>query len=213
MFAKVYDILMSDVDYDAIYQQIKLYLKKEDTIIDAGCGSGYLLLELLRHDHYAIGFDHDTEMLSIAFDRLRTNQFAAGLYEHDLRNKIYTSADVILAMFDVMNYFKGIKKVFQNIYQALNQGGRFIFDIYKYEVLDEYHQYEEKETEPITYEWSIISKGEMLHHKVKVLDETDFIKQYVYPLDYYLDELKTIGFTYEVKDSIDSRKHLIIAFK
>ncbi|MCR3906785.1 MAG: methyltransferase domain-containing protein [Tenericutes bacterium] len=213
MFARVYDILMSDVDYDAIYQQIKPYLKKEDIIIDAGCGSGYLLLELLKNNHFAIGFDHDTQMLSIAQDKLKSNQYATALYEHDLKNKIYTSADVILAMFDVMNYFKGIKKIFHHIYQALNQGGRFIFDIYKYEVLEEYHEYVEVETDPISYQWSMLSKGNMLMHKVEVGNEMDYIKQYIYPLTYYLNILKEMGFKYEVKDSIDSRKHLIIAFK
>lgn len=213
MFAKAYDLLMADVDYEQIYEWLKPHFKNTDLIIDAGCGSGYLLLELLNHGHQAIGIDIDSSMLSIALDKLRENHVETNLYEHDLRNPMNAQADVIIAMFDVANYFKGIKKVFKNIHQALYDGGRFIFDIYKKEVLVDYQDYSEIEDEPISYAWRIETSGHLMTHYVEFEDEMDIVKQYVYDLDYYLDILKSLGFTYEVSDGIDSRKHYIVATK
>ncbi|MBU1142162.1 MAG: class I SAM-dependent methyltransferase [Firmicutes bacterium] len=213
MFAKAYDLLMADVDYEKIYEWLKPHFKNTDLIIDAGCGSGYLLLELLNHGHQAIGIDIDSSMLSIALDKLRMNHLETNLYEHDLRNPFGAEADVILAMFDVTNYFKGIKKVFKNIHQALYDGGRFIFDVYKKEVLSEYSNYSEIEEEPIPYAWKIETQGHLMTHYVEFEDEIDIVKQYVYDLDYYLDTLKELGFNYTVSDGIDPRKHYIVATK
>ncbi len=213
MFEPLYDLLMSDVDYEALLKEIEPYLKKSDLIIDAGCGSGYLLVELLKTGYTAIGLDISSSMLSIAEERLRSHELSTKLYEHDLSSPMHANADVILAMFDVMNYFKGVKKVFKNCYQALYDDGKLIFDIYKKDVLTEYDGYIEEEMEPTSYRWEIASKGNQFIHHVYHEDEVDVIKQYVYDLEYYTDLLESIGFKVSVKPSIDPRKHMIIATK
>ena len=213
MFEPLYDLLMSDVDYEALLREIEPYIKKSDLIIDAGCGSGYLLVELLKKEYTAIGLDVSVAMLSIAEERLRQEGLATKLYEHDLKEPMHANADVILAMFDVMNYFKGVKKVFKNCYQALYDEGKLIFDLYKIDVLEDYDGYIEEETDPIDYRWEISSKGNVFTHHVYHDEEVDTIKQYVYDLDYYVHLLEEIGFKVIVKPSIDPRKHLVIATK
>ena len=213
MFEPLYDLLMSDVDYEALLHEIEPYIKKSDLIIDAGCGSGYLLVELLKKEYTAIGLDVSSAMLSIAEERLRREGLVTKLYEHDLKNPMHASADVILAMFDVMNYFKGVKKVFKNCYQALYDEGKLIFDIYKTDVLTEYDGYVEEEMEPTKYRWEITSKNHAFTHRVYHEDEVDTIHQYVYDLAYYTHLLEDIGFKVLVKPSIDPRKHLIVATK
>ena len=54
MFAQIYDLLMADVDYDALLSLIKPYIKKENTIIDAGCGTGYFLKALIENGYDAV---------------------------------------------------------------------------------------------------------------------------------------------------------------
>lgn len=213
MFEPLYDLLMSDVDYEALLDDIKPYIKNTDLIIDAGCGSGYLLVELLKKQYTAIGLDLSSRMLAIAEQRLRSEGFMTKLYEHDLRKPMHAQADVILAMFDVVNYFKGVSHVFSHIYQALYPKGRFIFDVYKIEVLEEYKDYIEESDEPVHYRWEITSHKNMFKHRVYHNQEVDDIKQYVYDLSYYVDLLKSLGFNVEVKSSIDPRKHLIVATK
>lgn len=213
MFEKLYDVLMSDVDYQALLEDIKPYIHQTDFIIDAGCGSGYLLVELLKQGYTAIGIDLSSQMLALAEHKLREEGLMTKLYEHDLRDTMYAKSDVILAMFDVVNYFKGTKRVFKNIYQALYPGGRFIFDLYKDDVMKGYDGYVEEESEPFDYRWQINMKHHQLTHYVSCNHEIDVIKQYVYPLDFYVDQLKELGFHIDVKPSIDERKYLIIATK
>ncbi|MBU1093844.1 MAG: class I SAM-dependent methyltransferase [Firmicutes bacterium] len=213
MFARAYDLLMADVDYEAIYQWLKPYIGLDQIIVDAGCGSGYLLLELLKNNHQAIGIDNDTEMLSLAQNRIQEHELSPMLYEHDLRNSLGIKVDVVLAMFDVVNYFKGIHQVFYHIYQALNKDGVFIFDIYKEEVLGIYNDYVEIEDDPIHYEWSVKTKDHKLYHTLKINHEVEKIIQYAYPISYYQGVLESFGFRVEVKDGIDSRKHYIVAYK
>jgi SAM-dependent methyltransferase len=213
MFAKAYDLLMADVDYEQLYQFLKPYLKENDSIVDAGCGSGYLLLELIKNNHDVIGIDIDSSMLALAKDKLTSHNLHAALYEHDLREPLPIKVDVVLMMFDVINYFKGAKKIFKNIFQSLNAGGRLIFDFYKEEVLDMYHDYVEEDDEPFSYTWRIQTVGSNMVHQLKTPFGIDHVKQYIYTKDYYLDILKQLGFTYEIFDGLDERKHYVIAYK
>ncbi len=213
MFSRIYDLLMADVDYSQVYDFVKPYLSDNATILDAGCGSGYLLLELLNNGHDALGLDYDSSMLSLANDKIRSKQFNPILYEHDLRMPLGIKVDVILAMFDVVNYFKGIKAVFKNIYQALNEKGVFILDLYQEVVLKQYDNYLEVEEEPIAYEWRTRTNKQIMSHWVKLKNETQTIKQYVYELDYYLKTLTDLGFRVEIKKGPDIRKHYLVAFK
>lgn len=212
MFAKIYDELMSDIDYEQIYTFLKPYLNKNDLILDAGCGSGYLLEELLKNEYDVLGIDHDDQMLSIALDRLRTSDLKAPLYNHDLRDRLAIKVDVIISFFDVMNYFKGVKNVFHHIRQALNDKGRFIFDVYKVSVLSDYDGYEEIEDIPLKYQWSIKSNKNRLKHTITVDNDIHQLIQYVEPLNYYLDILNVLGYKdIKVENGPDIRKHYIIA--
>lgn len=212
MFAKIYDVLMSDVDYDALFRWIEPYIKKEDTIVDAGCGTGYFLKTLIQNEYDAIGVDIDDEMLAIAKEKLMSNQLKAPLYHHDLRRPMHLKVDVIVSLFDVMNYFKGVKSLIRNLKNSLNTQGKLIFDIYKYEVLEQYDGYHETENEPICYDWKIRTTHEKLTHEIKVGNHNHHQNQYIKPLSYYTNILKDVGFIhYQILDGPDSRKHYIIA--
>jgi SAM-dependent methyltransferase len=213
MFANLYDMLMSDVDYEQLYQVIKPYIKPYDFILDAGCGSGYLLVELLKHEHHAVGIDLSSEMLARAQEKIQSEGLSAMLYEHDLRKPMAAEFDVILAMFDVINYFKGAKKVFKNFYQALDTKGILIFDLYHVEVMQTFHNYLESETEPLNYQWHIQIQNSKIEHTIHYEDNIEQVTQYMYPLTYYLDLLHEIGFETKIIQGPDSRKHYIVAKK
>ncbi len=212
MIAKSYDLLMADVDYETLLTSIEQYLKKDDFILDAGCGSGYLLLELMKKDYHAMGVDLDSRMLSLAYDKLISHQFQPLLYEHDLRTPLGVKVDVILMMFDVINYFKGIHQVIKEIKKALKPNGRLILDLYKESILEDYDGYIESDLEPVHYTWEIKRQKNRLIHQIWMDHEDEKVIQYVYPLSYYVNILESNGFRCEIKDGIDSRKHYIIAY-
>lgn len=211
MFAKQYDLLMADVDYEALYLDIAPYLRPSDLILDAGCGSGYFLVELLKHNHHAIGVDIDNQMLSLAQQKLADAQLPIELYEHDLRQSLPIQVDVIVALFDVVNYFKGLKTVFRHFKKALKPNGTLIFDMYKETVLDDYQMYTESEQAPFAYEWQMDTKGNIINHQISIDRETYRIKQYVHPLENVITLLSELKLTFEIRSGLDSRKHYIIA--
>jgi SAM-dependent methyltransferase len=210
MFAKLYDILMADVDYEALFKWLEPFLSKDDFIVDAGCGSGYMLYELLNKGYHAIGFDKDSEMLALAANKLKENNLPINLYEHDLRDYIKIEADVIIAFFDVVNYFKGLKGVFYNIYHMLSEHGMFVFDMYKETQVQDY---EESDIDPLRYHWKVNVKKNMIHHELLIENQSVKIKQYIHPLENILNILNKLGFQVEVTDGIDQRKYYVIAHK
>lgn len=214
MFAGIYDVLMSDVDYEALLIAFEPYLNKNQIIIDAGCGTGYFLKELLASGYDALGLDMDSDMLKMAKDKLIKAQLPQPLYEHDLRKPLGIKADVIFCLFDVINYFKGTKKVFENIYQALNEKGICIFDVYKSDVMPSYDNYHESDEIPLSYDWHISYQSPILKHNLIVDQKKYQTKQYVYDISYYQQILKDLKFKHiDIKSGLDSRKHYIVAYK
>jgi len=211
-FAKLYDQLMEDIDYEEIYAFIKPYIKKYNTVIDAGCGSGYLTT-LLAQDFEVIGLDNDEDMLVLAKHRLAKNHVDAQLYLHDLNEEITLKTDVIVACFDVLNYFCDITSVMHHFYEALNDHGVLVFDIYKEEILDIYDQYHEIEEKPLPYVWTINVNHNEIKHQIKVEDTTYDIKQYVHSTQNFKKILESLGCKVDIIDGPDERKHYIIATK
>ncbi len=214
MFAKFYDALMADVDYTLLYDFYQVHKPKaHPTVIDAGCGSGNFLLELIRHGEHAMGIDKDEEMLAIALNKLKDEHLYAPLFFHDLKDSLKLKADVIISFFDVINYFKGTKGVFKNIYQALNKDGVFLCDCYREAVLDDFDGYVETGDDPIAYRWQIKTDKQRLIHMVTFGNETEKIIQYVHPIETLEKMLTDIGFKVLIESGIDSRKWYIIAKK
>lgn len=205
MFFNLYAKEMADIDYLAIYNFLLPYLNKDDSILDAGMGPGYLLKILLDNNFNAIGVDNDTGMLSFATNEL---ELYGKAFYHDLNEPINERYDVILSIFDVVNYFNDPKTLFTNIYNALNDGGSYIFDIYQEETLNKMNHFEEVH-EDFTWKTKVVD-NQMTHYINDAYEEV-IINQYVYALNFYEELLKNIGFQTTVTTGPDKRKYYIIA--
>ena len=207
MFYQLYANEMADVDYQAIYNFISKYLNKKSLILDAGMGPGYLLKILIDNNYNAYGIDNDEGMLSYATNEL--NLYGRVFY-HDLLEPIDTMFDVVLCIFDVINYFIEPKIVFKNIFNSLNKDGLFIFDIYKEEVLIKMAGFKEVHND---FSWETKVFKKKLKHLIKTSQESYEIIQYAYDLNYYIKQLEELGFDVLVNKGPDIRKHYIIAKK
>lgn len=133
-FAYIYDELMhSDVPYDKWCDYIENIFSscgaEPDTICELACGTGSMTSRLEQRGYSLTGVDISQDMLDVAEGKVK----AAPLICCDMSRFIPTeSYDAFLCMIDGINYviepYK-LQKTFENVYNALNSGGVFIFDV------------------------------------------------------------------------------------
>jgi len=146
-FAYIYDTLMSDINYSAWADYIEKIFKenniKPKMLADLGCGTGSFCIEMCSRGYDMIGVDLSEDMLSCALTKARK----AGLPDEQLlllnqdmaEFELYGTVDAIVSLMDSINYVTNIKKLkrmFKLVWNYLNDGGLFIFDInsiYKFE--------------------------------------------------------------------------------
>ncbi|NLK12833.1 MAG: class I SAM-dependent methyltransferase [Candidatus Phytoplasma sp.] len=212
MFAFYYEQLMEDIDYKEILTPLLPYLPNKDKqLLDAGCGPGFILKELIELGYDVIGIDNDEEMLRLANQRLDNPNH---LYYHDLNEPLTESFDGIIMLFDVINYFYKLNPMIKNIYEGLNAHGVFIFDTYKKEYLETMRNFEEIDDEPFEYTWKTVSDKTKLNHTFIVKNKQYQINQYVYDKKTYLKHLKKVGFkNVKIIEGNDERKDYYICKK
>lgn len=212
-FESFYDLLQKDVNYRALLKPLLPYLNKSKTILDAGCGSGYILTYLAKAGYQITGLDISSSMLALAKEKLDENKLNNHLYQHDLRKPLYTKFDQIICLLDVLHYFKGIKMVIKNLYNALESNGILILDLYRGIVNEE----ESDRYADFDYFWKVTTKNQMIYHEVKVIYKNEIIdyqvKQHLYPVSYYQKILEDVGFKITFLDGFDDRKIYLVCKK
>ncbi len=130
-FANIYDLVMRDTPYDewvTYYQSVfEKFNKQPRLILDMGCGTGNITCRMAKAGYDMIGLDASIEMLSKAREK---NQDILYL-NMDMQNfELYGTVDAIVSALDCINYItEDIENVFSLVYNYLNPGGLFIFDI------------------------------------------------------------------------------------
>lgn len=140
-----YDRLMQDIDYSAwcdFYEACfrKYGLEEPSDIVDLGCGTGSISIELAKRGHRVIGLDISEEMLALAYAKAEAAKVKLLLLSQNM-TCFDTGAhmDAALCCFDGINYLSDtgdIYSCFCSVYENLRENGLFVFDIstaYKYE--------------------------------------------------------------------------------
>lgn len=99
-------------------------------VLELGCGSGLLTLELVAAGHRVIATDASPAMLKLAEDRLGGK--ALELRQLTLPNDPLPAADAVVAVGHPLNYLPdaaSIERALVAIAQAVNPGGRIALDI------------------------------------------------------------------------------------
>jgi SAM-dependent methyltransferase len=109
-----------DADMGETYKIFNDYLKKGDTILDLGCGSGRDSYHLSNYGYCVISADYSDEMVKMAGDYLNKEVIKLDMRQMDFKDKF----DGIWACASILHIKKDeMAKVLENSYRALKDFG------------------------------------------------------------------------------------------
>lgn len=129
-FARIYDrVENKDKDiFDSIILKSGEYLKKEDNILDFGCGTGIITNEIAKNVSSVYAIDISSKMLEIAEEKavkrnIKNITFnCSDIFNNNIKSG---SFDVVLAFY-VLHLFKSPDIILQRILDILKPGGMMI---------------------------------------------------------------------------------------
>ena len=136
-FARAYDCLMADVDYDA-WTAHYLEIAAEMGVnirhaAECGCGTGAVTLRLAARGINMTGLDVSEDMLRIAGENARKRGLQVPFICQDMRAlELPRRVDAVFSACDGVNYLTGegdAAAFFRAAYAALKPGGGIFFDI------------------------------------------------------------------------------------
>ena len=136
--AAAYDGLTTDVDYKAVlafFQKIlKNNGKKPDRVLDLACGTGSMSVLLAEAGYQVLGADISEEMLTVAAQKAASLRAAPPFFicQPMQRLRLPYRVDAVCCFLDSLNYVtepEDCRKAFNRVYNALEDGGVFFFDI------------------------------------------------------------------------------------
>ncbi|MGD9909017.1 MAG: class I SAM-dependent methyltransferase [Candidatus Izemoplasmatales bacterium] len=201
LLATFYD---SFIDPDVYEEYLRLIDKYSSlgSLLDIGCGTGTLSMELARRGFHVTATDLSDEMLQILNYRAEQEELDIEIALYDMLDPIPASYDLIVASMDVINHLSDLEDVnfgFTNIYEALNDNGVFLFDVLSAEYIDALDGYIEDDEE-FHFHWES-HKGEKEHSIVHTIlldlegeKETIEIFEETHDVSMYEDLIKKVGF-------------------
>lgn len=106
--------------------------EKKHRVLDLACGTGRLLLPLLKNQVDAVGVDNSVHMLDIAKTKCLAYGYCPVLYHADMRSfTLQERFDLVVIPYHSMMYMltdEDRKKVFTAVYHHLNKNGLLAFD-------------------------------------------------------------------------------------
>lgn len=202
-FSEYYDNYIALADYEMWADYIKdlSTINNPNTILDIGCGSGYMMLflsDILNGDFY--GMDISGEMLVKANENAYYEEKDFRFMKADMKDFVSDiSFDFIYSVCDSINYLQSendLLQTFKNIKKYLNKGGSFTFDI-----ISEYYKPENEilENEGLTFDVRRSKKDNWLNTTIIISNTKERLckvehKQRIFSVNTINEALKEAGF-------------------
>jgi SAM-dependent methyltransferase len=107
--------------------------KESGRIIDLGCGTGTLTIELAERGWTATGIDQCRGMIAEARRKSNYLNSPPAFFEHDIRRLQFDGDfDAAVCVYDVINHLQSsdaLALAFESVFRALLPGGVFVFDV------------------------------------------------------------------------------------
>ena len=140
LIAPLYDRENAEVDYGAwadFFERIfaARMAAPPELVLDLGCGTGSMTLELARRGYDMTGVDYSSEMLEVARERATQMTLAHDclwLCQDMCELDLYGTVDACVSCLDTVNHLtdkKQLARAFSLVHNFLSPNGLFIFDI------------------------------------------------------------------------------------
>ncbi len=136
--AAVYDALGTDIDYKGFADFYEDAFQKAGLsptlILDLGCGTGKMTVEMAKRGYDMIGVDGSAEMLSHAMMRKYDEDLPSILLlQQDMRAfELYGTVGAVISSLDCINYLTedgDLDRCFALVHNYLDPDGIFLFDV------------------------------------------------------------------------------------
>ncbi len=112
----VYDLFADDFDHAKWAEYYRALLRRAgvepQSLVDAGCGTGRMTVELAREGARVVGVDISEGMLRVAAERLRREGVRAQLAHEDMcRLRVPRPVDAVICACDGVNYLLSAERV------------------------------------------------------------------------------------------------------
>ncbi len=137
-FSQYYDSLTENVDYKKRAAYFDRLIKKHgesggNVLLDLACGTGSMSEEMARLGYDVIGADYSCGMLSRAMEKKMESGLPVQYICQDMRElELYGTVDAVICTLDSLNHldsFEDVEKTFGAVYENLEEGGVFVFDM------------------------------------------------------------------------------------
>ena len=135
-FAAVYDELMTEIPYEMYVELVSIATGglRDKRILDIGCGTGLLSVQLAKQGADVTGIDLSAEMLAVAEKRAQALSLPVNFVQQPMQQLSgFIGYDAAVIAIDSLNYLQEREEVlatFRNIHAALAVGGTLLFDVH-----------------------------------------------------------------------------------
>lgn len=214
-FAFIYDEVMDTSLYEKWLAFTKRHLPAgTKEVLELACGTGALAVELAKDGYQVTALDLSEEMLMIATERALQAEVNIQFVQGNMQDLAEIGQyELITCYSDSICYMEddeAVQQVFDEVHQALEEKGTFIFDVHSIYKIDEvfpeysYHY----QTDEFAFLWESYA-GENSHsieHFLTFFVQTqedaevflrkdELHQERTYPLEHYVRMLENAGFT------------------
>lgn len=218
-FSYYYDEIMELIEYDGWVDLVRKYCKPNSKILDLACGSGTLAISLANDGYQVSGLDLSKEIIEVAKEKMITNHVEIDFSLKDMTNFNYEHKfDIITCFFDSVNFLNKdeVRLMMNSVYDNLNDGGYFIFDLFTLSKMKEFNNLTLKDNLAFAkYKWNMKVKNNTIYHKIIIDDGKNKIvekyHEYYHDVNEIIDpRFKVVSITTDFKDTYNEDDERII---
>lgn len=183
----------------------------EGMIIDLGCGTGPLAVQLAQMGYHVTATDISINMLERASNNAVNGGVHIHFFIHNIVEPLSQVYDCVLMSSDVINYLDKedeVLKAFKNIANAMHEKSIFIFDFIHIQYIERIHNYSQDILlDDDLLQWSVRKTNipNQIRHTLKFGNETESHIQTTYPIKKYRQLLQQAGLYIARKKRTDER--------